>query len=202
MPSIVIAIDSILKNYFDNFRNLRQLPPLIEGKVNGKLPKNIPKTLYYNDVENSIEICGKPDEYLELVTGEIVPFDHKTKSKPPENIHNAYQLQMDVYSFLLKENNYKTINLAYLAYYCPEKSMVHNGISIVAYIFEVKTDFNRVKLLIQQARKILDLEEPPTSSEKCSFCRWVKINYDKFYLTQTNSISGYKEKIYNYIKQN
>ena len=101
MASIVIKMDSIIKHYFDKYREKGELPPIVIGKVRGKLPNNMPKTLYYNEIEG-ITLMGRPDEYLELEEGYIVPFDHKTKSKAPENTHNAYQLQMDVYSFLLK----------------------------------------------------------------------------------------------------
>ena len=78
MASIVIKMDSIIKHYFDKYREKGELPPIVIGKVRGKLPNNMPKTLYYNEIEG-ITLMGRPDEYLELEEGYIVPFDHKTK---------------------------------------------------------------------------------------------------------------------------
>ena len=97
MASIVIKIDSILKNYFDSYREKDQLPPIIKEKVKAKLAKNMPKTLYHKE-NDEITVMGRPDDYLELHDGNIVAFDHKTKSKAPDKTHPAHQLQLDVYS--------------------------------------------------------------------------------------------------------
>ena len=172
MASIAIAMDSILKHYFEHFRQLNKLPPLLDGKIKGSLPKEMPKTLYYENGE--VKLYGRPDEYLELPKGEIVPFDHKTKSKPPENTHKAYQLQMDVYSFLLEANKYKTTNKAYLAYYYPEKCMVHEGMDVKVHIMEVVTNPKRVDKLLKQASDVLSMEDDVNPGSNCQFCSWAK----------------------------
>jgi CRISPR/Cas system-associated exonuclease Cas4 (RecB family) len=166
-----MKMESIIKHYFDRYREKDQLPPIIEGEVRGKLPKGMPKTLYYTNDNGSV-LMGRPDEYLELEDGAVVPFDHKTKSKAPESVHPAYQLQMDVYSYLLKMNGYKTQNKAYLAYYCPYDCDVHEGIGTDCKVIEVKTDLERTKKLLKKAEDILegDIPEP---SEGCEFCKWV-----------------------------
>ena len=46
MSSIPIKMDSIIKKYFDIYRNKGILPPLIKNKVKGVLPLDMPKTLY------------------------------------------------------------------------------------------------------------------------------------------------------------
>lgn len=73
-------MDSIIKHYFDRYREMEQLPPMIENMITGKLPHNMPKTLKHED-GNGILLWGRPDEYFELEDGSIIPFDHKTKSK-------------------------------------------------------------------------------------------------------------------------
>lgn len=80
MASIAIKMDSIIKHYFDRYREQNKLPPIIEEKVKGKLPKNMPKTLYCKE-SAAIALMGRPDDYLELEDGCIVALDHKTKSK-------------------------------------------------------------------------------------------------------------------------
>ena len=120
MSSIPIKMDSIIKHYFNKYRELNELPPILEGKITGRLAVDMPKTLTYKE-ENGITVYGRPDEYFELEDKNIVAFDHKTKSKAPENVHSSYQLQLNVYSYLLKAMGYKTINRAYLASYYPDE---------------------------------------------------------------------------------
>lgn len=173
MASIVNKMDSIIKNYFNKYRKLNQLPPIIQGKVNGKLAKNIPNSLHYK-YSDALNIVGIPDEYLELETGEIIPFDHKTKSKSPEEAHPSYIVQMDIYCYLLKMNNYNTTNIAYLAYYYPEDSDLHDGLDIECKIIEVKTNIERAQKLIEKASKILSQDETPEPSKNCKYCYWAK----------------------------
>ena len=174
MASIAIKMDSIIKHYFNKYRELRQLPPIIVGKVKGKLPENMPKTLKH-DEGNGIVLMGRPDEYFELEDGSIVAFDHKTKSKAPDGTHPAYQLQLDVYSYLLKVNGYKTTNKAFLAYYHPNDCDIHNGMCMNCSVVEVETNPSRVTGIIKKAHKILNGKIPKWSNN-CEFCKWVDKN--------------------------
>jgi len=83
MSNIPIKMDSIIKHYFNKYRDLGQLPPIIEGMVTGWLVVGMPKTLKY-EMENDITLWGRRDDYLKLEDGNMVAFDHKTKSKAPK----------------------------------------------------------------------------------------------------------------------
>ena len=170
ISSIPIKMDSIIKHYFDRYRKSGELPPMIKGMVTGRLPENMPKTLKHEE-ENGIILWGRPDEYFELEDGSIIPFDHKTKSKEPEAVHSAYQLQMDVYSYLLNAMGYKTINKAYLAFYYPDECDLHNGMPFHCKIIEVETHPDNVKKLIDKAFNILN-GDSPNSRESCEYCKW------------------------------
>jgi CRISPR/Cas system-associated exonuclease Cas4 (RecB family) len=130
----------------------------------------MPKTLYYEDAETGLKLKGLPDEYLD-VTGVIVPFDHKTKSKAPTEVHPSYQLQLDCYTFLLEKNGFKTINKAYLAFYYPEDCEIHDGMDIKVEIVEVKTNPEIVLKLIEKAFKVLN-GEIPIVNDKCNYCNY------------------------------
>jgi len=174
MASIVIKMDSIIKHYFNKYRELRELPPILIGKINGRLPGNMPKTLKH-DEGNGIVLMGRPDEYFELEDGSIVAFDHKTKSKAPDGTHPAYQLQLDIYSYLLKVNGYKTTNKAFLAYYHPDDCDIHNGMCMHCTVIEVKTNPSRVNGIVKKAQTVLN-GKIPECSDKCEFCKWVDEN--------------------------
>lgn len=171
MSSIPIKMDSIIKRYFDVYRKKGVLPPLIAEKVKGALALDMPKTLYYDDARYGIKLKGLPDDYLQTGGGSVVPFDHKTKSKAPENTHPSYQLQLDCYTFLLQKNGYDTENFGYLAYYYPEPCEVHMGMDIHVAVVKVDTDPGRVERVLEKAFRILQGGLPP-AAETCGYCAW------------------------------
>lgn len=85
---------------------------------------------------------------MKLKDGNIVPLDHKTKSQEPNDVHLSYQLQLEVYSFLLQKMGYDTINKAYLAFYYPDECELHQGMPFNCMVIEVKTNLSRVDKLI------------------------------------------------------
>ena len=150
MSSIPIKMDSIIKHYFDRYRERGILPPIIENQISGKLAIDMPKTLK-NEEDNGVILWGRPDDYFELEDGSIVPFDHKTKSKEPEDVHSAYQLQMNVYSYLLKAMGYKTTNKAYLSFYYPDECDLHEGMPFHCKIIEVHTNLAEIEKLVKKS---------------------------------------------------
>jgi len=172
MSSIPIKMDSIIKNYFDKYRAIGELPPIIAGQITGRLPKNMPKTLQHEE-DNGILLWGQPDDYFELEGGAMAPFDHKTKSKPPKDIHPAYRLQLDIYSYLMQMNDYKTANMAFLAFYFPDDSELHNGMNLHCTVVEVNTNPHHIKELINTAMDVLT-GSIPRRGENCEYCKWVE----------------------------
>jgi hypothetical protein len=170
MPSIVNRFDGIVKEYFNKYRTMEELPTIITGQVKGRLPHGMPSTLRHVE-ENRITLWGRPDDYLELEDGATVPFDHKTRAGPPSEVHAAHRLQMDVYSYLVKMNGYKTVNKALIGYYFPSDCELHNGLPISCTVVELTTDPNRVKNLLVKASDVLN-GSVPAPGENCGYCRW------------------------------
>jgi hypothetical protein len=168
--SIPIKMDSIIKNYFNKYREKGELPPIIQGRVKGRLAVDMPKTLKFEE-ENGIILWGRPDEYIELKDKNIVAFDHKTKSKAPETVHPSYHLQLNVYSYLLKAMGYKTTNKAYLAFYHPDDCELHNGMCMHCTVIEVKTNPSQVKELVNRAYIVLN-RQIPKPGDTCEYCKW------------------------------
>ena len=146
---------------------------MIQDMVEGTLPTDMPKTLKHKE-ENGITLWGRPDEYLLLDDGSIVPLDHKTKSKEPEDVHSSYKLQMDVYSYLLRVMGYKTTNKAYLSFYYPDECDLHEGMPFHCKIIEVKTNHQSVEELLSKAHRILN-GEMPQPGENCDYCKWTDV---------------------------
>ncbi len=173
-PSLPGGMDRILKGYFGKYRGTNELPPLVNGKLIGKLMNPLPKTLHYIDKELGAILYGRMDEALDFGDGTFAPVDHKTRgSAPAEEILTMYQLQMDSYDFLMRENGMPTKGIAYLAYYHPADSGdLHNGFPFDVTIKEVKTDVEHAKKVFTDAVNLIRGEEC-APSPTCSFCMWV-----------------------------
>jgi len=196
MASIATGLDSIIKKYFDYYRDNQILPPFLEGKIEGKLiEEKIKKTLYY-DINKDFVLFGRLDECIHLNDGTYVPLDHKTRSSPPDKVHPAYQFQMEVYSLLLKGNNYPISNFAYLVYYYPEESKIHNGISFGFDVKKIETDINHAIEIIKNAVETLKEEKIPSNSLECEYCKWFE-NIKEYSLSDKNgeiSVDEVKEE--------
>ncbi len=173
MASIATGLDSVLKKYFELYREKGDLPPILAGQIQAKLAAGLPKTLYFKALEQNHGgiLMGRPDEYLELKEKVFAALDHKTRASSPKEVHPSYQLQLDVYTFLLESNQYPTLKTAYLAYYFPNEGALHRGFPFTAEVHEVKTDPKRALKVFQEALLSLQ-DEPPAPSAQCSFCQW------------------------------
>ena len=168
--SIPLKMDRIIKGYFNKYRYQHQLPPMIKGKIPGHLAIDMPRKLNV-PLYNGFSVCGKPDDYLTLDDGSIVVLDHKTKSQAPVSVHKAYELQMNVYSYLLERMGYKTVDRAYLAYYYPSDCDLHNGMPFSCKVIEQKTNPLDAIKIIGKAFKVLS-GEIPEPDENCEYCKW------------------------------
>ena len=100
--------DSVLKNYFNVYRPLGELPPIVKGKLNGKL-QNPFQEKYFVRINEKYGFWGKLDEALENDKGELTPVDFKTSSSDPREKETlpAYKSQIDDYVFLIKQSDKK-----------------------------------------------------------------------------------------------
>lgn len=173
-PSLPGGMDLILKRYFNEYRAKGEIPPLIAGKVEGKLA-DIPLNLNFIDRENDLKITGRLDDCLLLGRDLYIPLDHKTRGNLPENIeysYNYYKRQMDTYTLLLINNGYKTQNSAYIVYYSPAGGELHHGFPFKVEVHKLDTDPDSVLRLFIEAKECL-LKSIPASSPDCEYCNWL-----------------------------
>lgn len=126
--------------------------------------------LEYTDKGLSAKLGGYLDECIEE-SGHYYVLDHKTRGAAPDSVHKAYQLQMDVYTFLLEENKFPTRRLAYLVYYIPKKIVSGSDFQFEVVVKAIATDPARAKEVFYKALGVL--RGPiPRLGEGCSFCKW------------------------------
>ena len=168
--------DIILKNYSDTYRKIGKLPPIMEGRVEGRLENPFQEKYFYN-YNDKYTFEGRLDDCLIGDDEKYTPIDFKTSSSDPREkieVLPAYQNQMNSYTFLLEENGKKTSGESHLIFVYPEHSdNLHSGFPMLIHIVTLKTNPEAVKARISKAVEILE-GEMPDSSPDCPFCRWYR----------------------------
>lgn len=177
-------IDRILKPYFDGFRKKGQLPPELEGKVEGKLfpdqelldqwRNNFRPALRYHDERfPNFFLVGAIDDCLINEDGFYLTVDYKTTggSNFEENSKKYYQHQLDIYNFLLEQNGFKTKGVAYLVYYKPEEILDAGVMKFRTVVKEMETSHERAEQLFVEGISLLQ-GPMPDSHSTCQFCSW------------------------------
>lgn len=166
--------DRLIKNYFDIYRKQGKIPPVIEGKVEGKLVNPF-KEAYFYSVDDDYGFRGNLDELLVTEEGTYTPVDHKTSSSDPRierEMIAAYQSQLNSYAFLLESNRKKSSGIGHLIYYYPDNGdELHDGVKMAVIVKTLKTDPSTMPSRIKRAINVLE-NEMPKSSSTCVFCNW------------------------------
>jgi hypothetical protein len=174
VATITTGLDRIIKDYFNLYRLKNTLPPILEGKLKATLITSLPKNgwLEYVDLKEDAKLGGYLDECLKF-SDYYAALDHKTRGLAPEEIHRSYQLQMDIYTFLLEENGFPTKRIAYIVYYIPKIIDEASNFHFDILLKEIKTDPLFAKKLFYEAIKIA--KGPlPALNDSCPFCKWIK----------------------------
>ena len=176
--------DKIIKNYFNKFRNENQLPPIIKGKIEGKLENPLEEKYFYS-INEKYGFWGKLDECLINQKNLYAPLDFKTANSDPRGkiAFPSYQNQLDEFAFLLEKNNKKTAGVGYLVYFYPgESEELHNGFPMIVHVETLKTNPRSVMPRLEKTIEVLE-NKMPESAKDCPFCQW----YEGLYKILNNS---------------
>lgn len=175
------GVDYTLKNYFDYWRKKDGEPPILNGKLPGRLltrqdliSKFRSRSFGVFDEEAGAYFTGMLDDALELPDGSIVPLDNKTRGFPPTEVHRSYQNQMSAYTLFLRENGLPTKNLAYLIYwFFDHKNMdLEKPLNFNIAVKEIKTEPDRIRTVFREAAALLRRDAMPNAAEDCAFCSY------------------------------
>jgi len=192
-PSLPTGMDSVIKVYFDKYREKGKLPPELEGKVKGSLVRNYELLkkwrnwrtgLEYKDEMLGVILFGALDDCLEVPltsSGQVrySPLDYKTRGSAPRegDSEKYYGNQLDCYALLLEENNYPVGEFGYLIYYFPKEVRENGTVIFDVEPIKLKIDPGRSRKTLQEAIKLLHGPIPPHHSE-CEYCIWGRNNGD------------------------
>lgn len=179
------AVDQLLKQEFDSYRAKGEPHPLlIERNIDAKLFPNQYMLnqwrsnfvgIRYHDVDLNATLFGAVDDVLEFPDGKVAPLDYKSTGSSVPNVYDRFQLQMDVYTFLLEKNGFQTPRKGYLAFYVVDKKNGFNDrLPFKKELQEIDTNPSDVMTLFRDAVLVLRKEVPPPHSEDCDFGYWLE----------------------------
>jgi hypothetical protein len=178
------AVDELLKEEFDSYRNKNILHPLLEDNgikahlfSNQKLLnqwRNNLAGIRYFDEQLQATLFGAVDDVLEFNDGKIAPLDYKSTENVAVNIYDRFQLQLDTYAFLMEKNGYQTNKKGYLAFYIVDKSRGFiDRLPFRKEIMEIGTNPSEVYEIFKDAVLVLKDSFPPPHSRDCQFEKWM-----------------------------
>jgi len=179
------AVDVLLKKEFDGYREKDEVPPLIfENSIRARLFHN--QTLLnkwrsnfegirHYDPDLGAILFGAVDDILEFPDGKLAPLDYKSTGSKVANVYDRFQLQMDIYTYLLEKNGYQTPRKGYLAFYIVDKENgFNNRLPFKKELHEIDTNPDDVTKLFKDAVATLERKAPPPHSPDCKFGNWLK----------------------------
>jgi len=179
------AVDLLLKEEFDDYRKKGEVHPLLAAhNIQAKLFPNQEllnqwrnnfSGIRYYDEELDATVFGAVDDILEFPDGKLAPLDYKSTGSATANVYDRFQLQMDVYTYLLEKNGFSTPRKGYLAFYIVDKkSGFDDRLPFRKEIQEIQTDPSDLPELIKEAVSLLRRMAPPPHSQECQYGQWLK----------------------------
>jgi len=178
MATLPSGMDRILKHHFDKFMEKGKMPPeLCEDKTckGLKLFDNIEllnkwrvnfKGIVWEDKKGNI-LHGAVDNML--VKGKkLIVLDYKTRGFPlKEDTAKNSQLQLDVYNFLLRKNNYETEDYGLLLFYMPKEVTKTGEVIFDTELVKMDVDVKNAESVFNKALKLLNGDCPKDSCDWC-----------------------------------
>ena len=179
------AVDTLLKEEFDEYRSKNEVHPLLaDNNIPAKLFPNQDllnqwrnnfSGIRYYDPELDATLFGAVDDVLEFEGGKLAPLDYKSTGSKVANVYDRFQIQMDIYTYLLEKNGFSTPRKGYLAFYVVDKS---NGfidrLPFKKELHTIDTNPDDVYDLFKEAVATLRKDSPPLHNPDCKFALWFK----------------------------
>ena len=177
-PSLPSGMDRILKIHFDKFQERGLLPPeicnetscigmsLFNDKELLKIWQNNRKGILYTD-ENGNILHGAVDNILQK-GNKLIILDYKTRGYGlKEDTHKHYQLQLDIYNFLLRKNVYETEDFAFLLFYVPKEVTETGEVIFDTTLKKMQINIKNAENMWKKAIELLNSECPEKGCEWC-----------------------------------
>ena len=184
------AVDALLKKEFDIYRANNAKHPLIEKygidarpiphKDLDKWRNNFAGVRYLHEPTNFL-IFGAIDDLWKNSENEFIVVEYKATAKKEEikeldkDWHEGYKRQMEIYQWLLRQNNCKVSDIGYFIY-CNGKASKKSfdkklefDITLIPY--QGKNDW--IEKTISDIHKCLNSNKIPEANPDCDYCDYI-----------------------------
>ena len=180
------TMDTLLKEEFDAYRNTKEKHPLLQKngikadlfsnqKLLNQWRSNFSGIRYY-DEDLDATLFGAVDDILEFPDGRLAPLDYKSTGSKVSKVFDQFQLQLDIYTYLIEKNGFKTPRKGYLAFYVVDKSKGFvDRLPFKKEIHMIETNPDDVQDLFKEAVAVLRKDKSPRHSQDCKFNEWLKV---------------------------
>ena len=174
------AIDYLLKQEFDIYREKGEPHPImIEAGVEA-VPYAAPEMdkwrhnftgVRYEDKKNDFLVFGAVDDVWINPKGQLIVVDYKSTGAAQHKIHESYPRQMEIYQWLLSQNDYDVSPVGYFVFARANKGKTFgHGQAVLPFDIFVEPlngDPSWIPGTLMKMRAVLDSDIPPDPSGKC-----------------------------------
>lgn len=182
-PSLPDGMDNVFKKYFDEYRARGEMPPEIEGMVEGKLFDDKKKLNTWREFnfgrgglraeipEYNMVVAGAIDDLLISPDGKVILFDFKTRGYPTkEDTHEHYRHQLDLYALLFERNGVELAGCGYLLFFSPESYSLGSA-AFRTELVRMDVSPSRGLSVLEKVHKIVTGPIPP-AHQMCEYCTY------------------------------
>ena len=186
--SLNSAVDRLLKNEFDQYRDLSAPHPLMELNHIKAVPyrnlhletwRNNFKGIRYIHEATGFEVYGAIDDIWQAMDGTLHIVDYKSTSKNAEiGIHAdwqaGYRRQMEVYQWLFRMNDFTVSDKGYFVYCNALKNRpsFDNHLEFETKILSYDGNTQWIEPTLKEIALCLESKEMPASNEDCEYCKY------------------------------
>jgi CRISPR/Cas system-associated exonuclease Cas4 (RecB family) len=180
------AVDALLKKEFDHYRKIQKPHPIMKKYKIDAVPYDHPdidkwrnnfQGIRYLDKDINLLFYGAVDDVWIDKSGKLLIVDYKSTSTQAEisledEWKQWFKIQMDIYIWLFKKNNFNVSSTGYFVYANADKKKprfdrkLEFDLSIITY--RAKT--NWIDETVKDMKKCLDSEKLPKSADDCEYC--------------------------------
>ena len=184
------AVDRLLKQEFDIHRANGSKHPLLEKY--GVDAKPVPHEdlekwrhnftgIQYLHKPTNLLVHGAIDDLWQNSKMEYIVVDYKATAKSGEinslneDWHINYKRQMEIYQWLLRQNNYKVSDIGYFVY-CngkADREAFDGKLEFDVTLIDYEGDDSWVEKAIMDAHKCLNGDKIPETGEDCDYCDYI-----------------------------
>jgi len=186
------AVDELLKNEFDIYRDQQKPHPIMVENRLKALPYQHPDLEKWRESlrhgvkrshkeTNLILRGGLDDLWINTETKQLIVVDYKATSKKGEVSIDAdwqigYKRQIEFYQWLLRGNSFDVSDIGYFVY-CngiSEKDEFNDQLEFKTKLIPYKGNDSWVEPTLFDVKETLLKDEVPEANPKCSYCSYVK----------------------------